>query len=186
MIIVYIAHPIGGDVTGNIALVEKECARIFKHKEYGVVPIAPYLFALKFLDDNDPSDRLRGVSINKEYFTRGFIDEVWLFGDRISTGMWEEVVWARELNIAVVPMTDETQLDLIRREFQIGEQIQIGVCGPGQEGVVEYLGESSKQDGWISVRGPHRDHDLPMSDIRYIAPMGVPVESPKWNFVLAT
>lgn len=45
MIIVYVAHPIGGDVARNIKLVESECSRIFKAMPE-VVPIAPYLFAL--------------------------------------------------------------------------------------------------------------------------------------------
>lgn len=183
MIIIYVAHPIGGDVLGNIQLVEIECSKIFSDRPE-VVPIAPYLFALKFLDDNNPSDRLRGVMMNKEYFTRGFIDELWLFGSRLSAGMWEEVQWARELGIPVVPMTDETHLDLIRREIKVGDSIQIRVCGPGQEGVVTYLGESQKNEGAIKVKGPYNIQNLWWGDILYLVPIGQPIQSVKWNSMI--
>lgn len=176
MIIVYVAHPIGGDVEGNIRLVGKECERIFdRHPE--VMAIAPYIFALKFLDDSNPSDRLRGICMNKEYFDKGFIDELWLFGDRISNGMWQEIQWARKLGIPVVPMTNETQLELIRREIEIGDKIQIRICGPGQECIVTYLGELPSSKGAVRIQGPHNILNLCWGEILFLAPLGVPIDS---------
>jgi hypothetical protein len=177
---VFVGHPIGGNVTQNVQLVEEECGRIFKYRP-GVQPVAPYLLALKFLDDNKPLDRLRGVSYNREYFEARFVDELWLFGNRISTGMWEEVEWARMYGIPVIPMTNETQLDLIRKELSIGSPVQIGVCGPGQEGVGVYRGEREEEGRvvglWVEAYG--RLHDLWWGDIIYIHPASVPIESPK-------
>lgn len=183
MIIIYVAHPIGGDVARNIQLVENECGKIFQNQP-GITPIAPYLFALKFLNDTDPSDRLRGISINKEYFTRGFIDEVWLFGNRLSDGMWEEVQWARVLNIPVVPMTDETHLDLIRKEIKIGDQVQVRVCGPGQEGVLTYLGEATEPGEAVVVQNQFGVHSLCWGEILHLAPIGVPIDSSKRENVI--
>lgn len=177
---VYVAHPIGGDVTRNMALVESECERIFKCMPH-IQPLAPYLMALKFLDDGKPDDRLRGISYNREFFRSRFIDEVWLFGPRISAGMWQEIRWAREFGIPVIPMGSKLTLELVRGEISIGSPIQIGVCGPGQEGIGVYRGEL-EDDGsivglWVEAYG--RLHDLWWGDICYIHPAGVPIESPK-------
>ena len=177
---VYVAHPVGGDVVGNMRLVEKVCEGIFRNRPE-VQPLAPYLMALKFLDDNNPAERLRGVSYNREFFASRFIDEVWLFGSRISAGMWQEVLWAREFGIPVLPMTTKTELDLVRRELSIGSPVQIGVCGPGQEGVGIYRGELV-EDGNVAglyVEAYGRLHDLWWGDICYIHPAGVPIKSKK-------
>lgn len=177
---VYVAHPIGGDVARNMALVEERCEILFKTRPE-IQPLAPYLMSLKFLDDSDPSARHRGMLYNREFFRSRLIDEVWLFGDRISDGMWQEILWAREFGIPVIPMTRETELELVRRELSIGSPIQIGVCGPGQEGIGIYRGEM-EEDGKIVglfVEAYGRLHDLWWGDICYIHPSGVPIGSPK-------
>lgn len=83
-------------------------------------------------------------------------------------------------------MTNETHLELIQREIKMGDQVQIGVCGPGQKGIVKYLGESPSLKGAIRVRGPFHTCDLYWGNILYLAPMGVTLESVKWNTVPMT
>lgn len=100
---VYIAHPISGDVENN----KKEVWSLIKnlHLENDFQWhhfIAPYLVTLECLDDKDYLQRQRGVANNKQYFDSNFIDELWLFGDKISTGMAQEIVWAVENNITVI------------------------------------------------------------------------------------
>lgn len=102
--IIYIAHPISGDVEGNL----QKIAEIYKmvsrsHPE--VVPFVPYFATCKSLDDSDPIDRSLGILHNSEFFKRGVIDEVWLFGDRISTGMNHEIQMAEDAGIPVVDKT---------------------------------------------------------------------------------
>jgi hypothetical protein len=177
---VYIAHPIGGDVRRNVALVREKCGEIFRTQPR-IQPLAPYLMALEFLDDSRPEERARGVSYNREFFASRFVDEVWLFGDRISAGMWQEVLWAREFGIPVIPMTRGTEIDLIRRELLPGSPVQIKLCGPTKEGEGIYRGEM--EDGgrmagvWVEAYG--RLHDLWWGDIIYLQAAGVPIESPK-------
>jgi hypothetical protein len=169
MKIVYVAHPIGGDVKRNMELVEARCGEIYRNRPE-ILPIAPYLMALRFLDDNDPSDRARGVAFNKELFERrGVIDELWLFGPRISRGMWEEVTWARARGIPVVPMTKDTQLDLLRQETKKGDSLSLLLCGPSIPLTVTYLGEMSRESG-IRVRAHRRSHQLWWGDIVSISP----------------
>jgi len=105
---IFIAHPINGDIAGNMEKVLKICKEI--HDE-NTIPVAPYLVSLRYLNDADPKERELGISANLETFRRGYIDELWIFGDHISAGMREEINLALSLNIPVVPKTEETKKD---------------------------------------------------------------------------
>lgn len=107
---VFIGHPIRGDVRGNVEKVLKICAEVHTKD---IIPVAPYLVSLQYLDDGILEDRELGVEANHECFRRDYVDELWLFGDRISTGMWEEIRLAKEMNIPIIPQTDETLRGLI-------------------------------------------------------------------------
>jgi len=104
--IVYIAHPIGGDVDNNV---KKVLAIIRELNLSGlpIVPFAPYIVDVLALDDSDPEQRKRGFENNKQLFQ--LIDEVWLYGDRISIGMNEEIGWAIQLGINVVSKSEGTR-----------------------------------------------------------------------------
>lgn len=97
--IVYIAHPIGGDIEANV----KSILNIVKELNMSglpIVPFAPYIVDVLALDDNIPEQRARGFENNKQLFD--FVDEVWLYGGRISSGMHTEIDWANELGIPVI------------------------------------------------------------------------------------
>ena len=102
---IYIAHPIGGDVSNNIKKVLKICSEI--HNET-TIPVVPYLVCLQYLSDTDPASRSLGISADLETFHRGYIDEVWIYGDHISAGMKKEIELALSLNIPVFAKTKET------------------------------------------------------------------------------
>lgn len=108
---VFIAHPISGDIQGNISKVLKICKEVHTKE---IVPVVPYLISLQYLDDDIVEDRQLGIDANLECFHRGFIDELWLFGDCISSGMQEEVLLAVKLSIPIIPKTEETRKDFRR------------------------------------------------------------------------
>lgn len=101
MRIAYIAHPVSGDIKGNI---EKILAIIRKinMEEPDVVPFAPYLGDILAMDDTHPEERVRGIWNNIALFEKGFIDELRLYGDMISEGMQDEIDLADEFGINVV------------------------------------------------------------------------------------
>ncbi len=107
---VFIAHPISGDIKGNIQKVLEICRNI--HRD-GIIPVAPYLVSLQYLNDEVVEDRQLGVEANLECFHRRYIDELWLFGDRISSGMEEEVKLAQALKIPIIAQTEGTKKDLV-------------------------------------------------------------------------
>lgn len=103
---VFVAHPIKGDIKGNLKKVLEICEGIHSKK---IVPVAPYLVSLQYLNDNVVEDRELGIIANKECFYRRYVDELWLFGERISSGMEEEVRLAFMIGIKVIAKTQETK-----------------------------------------------------------------------------
>jgi hypothetical protein len=99
--VVYIAHPISGDIEGNIQRVLAICKEIHL-KSKNIIPMAPYVTVLQYLDDTKPRQRKLGFAANRILFERGGFDELWLCGEKISSGMKEEVEWCVELNIPVI------------------------------------------------------------------------------------
>lgn len=111
MKVVYIAHPIGGDVENNIKKVIAIC-RTVNLETSDVVPFVPYLSDLYALDDNTPSERERGLKNGLSLLKKGFINEIWLYGDRISNGMRAEINICKQVGIKIVPKTSETLREL--------------------------------------------------------------------------
>ncbi|MFA6340783.1 MAG: DUF4406 domain-containing protein [Candidatus Paceibacterota bacterium] len=104
--VVFVAHPISGDVAGNVKKVLAICAEIHRG---GNIPVVPYIVSLQYLDDTIIEERRLGIDANLICFHKHFIDELWLFGNRISEGMKEEVILAIALGIPIVAKTPETQ-----------------------------------------------------------------------------
>lgn len=102
---VFIAHPMSGDVEGNTEKVVAICRSI--HSEE-VIPVFPSFTTRRYLTP-DPKDRKLAEVHILEYFRRGFIDELWLYGDRITDGMWREIKTAGENGVLVIAMTEETK-----------------------------------------------------------------------------
>lgn len=105
---VFIGHPISGDIQGNIKRVLNICEEIHSNE---IIPVVPYLTSLQYLDDSVLEDREMGIDANLECFHRRYIDELWLFGDKISTGMKQEIELAKELGIPVISKTPGTKSD---------------------------------------------------------------------------
>jgi hypothetical protein len=108
MKIIFIAHPVGGDVIGNLKKIT-DIGRKINLEEPEVVPFVPYYFDCQCLNDSIPEERARGIKNDIALFRRGFIDELRLYGNKISQGMITEIALAQELNIPIVPMTEETK-----------------------------------------------------------------------------
>ena len=108
MFIVYIAHPVGGDVEENLKKII-QIVRQINLEEFASVPFAPYVADCYALNDNIPKEREKGIENTITLMKKGFIDEIRLYGNRISKGMRWEIELARKLGIRVVPMTKNTK-----------------------------------------------------------------------------
>src|SRR5574343_1319010 len=95
MTIAYIAHPVGGNVEENLAEICKIVRKI--NLEYNdVVPFVPYYSDVVSMNDHVPEERARGIKNNHTILNSGMVHELWLYGQRISTGMEGEIKIARK------------------------------------------------------------------------------------------
>lgn len=100
MKVVYVAHPVGGDVKGNLAKIRR-IVREINLKDETVVPFVPYYVDCVSMFDAVPEERARGFKNNKQLLQSGMVHELWLYGDRISPGMATEIEWAKEKGIPI-------------------------------------------------------------------------------------
>lgn len=105
MKIAYIAHPISGDIDGNIQKI-LAIVKYINLTEPETVPFAPYIVDCLALDDDVPEQRERGIKNDIALFKAGFITEVRLYGNKISRGMQAEKEHAEQLGIPVLNYLD--------------------------------------------------------------------------------
>lgn len=96
MRVFYMAHPIAGDVAGNLARAKRWLAYLLEELP-GIIVIAPWIHDLEALPlrDGEPADRARGLE--RCAATAAICDGVVLVGGRISQGMALEAARAREV-----------------------------------------------------------------------------------------
>ena len=97
---VYICSPLGGDVDGNLIRAKEYTAYALR---CGVAPVTPHFYAL-CIDDSNIADRQLGLSAGLSLLM--MCDEVWVFGDRISDGMRDEIKAAKNINLRIRKITD--------------------------------------------------------------------------------
>jgi hypothetical protein len=94
---IFVCSPLAGDVEENIKAAERYCDYVIRQ---GHVPFAPHVFFTRFLNEDAPGQRELGIQFGLS-FLDGWADELWYFGDRISTGMHLEISKANENDIPV-------------------------------------------------------------------------------------
>jgi len=94
---IFVCSPLRGDLEGNQKKAEQYCKQVC---ELGYAPYAPHLFFTRFLDDNVEWERNTGILGGIEFLA--VCDELWYFGDTITTGMSCEIGFAEEHNIPVI------------------------------------------------------------------------------------
>ena len=98
--LVYVAHQVSGNIEENVKSILRICHNIHK-QDTDVIPFAPYLVALQYLNDNITEERNLGIQANIEHFQRKKMDEIWLCGPKISSGMEQEIDLSLENKIPI-------------------------------------------------------------------------------------
>jgi hypothetical protein len=114
--IAYIAHPVGGDVKGNIKKI-LQIVRSINLSEPSVIPFVPYMSDIMAMNDDQPEERKRGLSNDFYIIQSGIVDELRLYGSGISKGMAQEIFHAFSAQVPIKAMTDGTRLDFLGQNF---------------------------------------------------------------------
>ena len=94
--LVYIASPYAGDTETNVRRAQGYCRfAVTKNR----IPIAPHLHYPQFMDDSDKEQRELGLFF--ALVLLGKCDELWIFGDRVSNGMSQEIKKAEKRGIPI-------------------------------------------------------------------------------------
>lgn len=94
--LVYIASPYAGDIESNIRRTQDYCSFAVTKN---CIPIAPHLLYPQFMDNGDKEQRELGLFF--ALVLLGKCDELWTFGDRVSTGMAQEIKKAEKRGIPI-------------------------------------------------------------------------------------
>ena len=101
MKVIYMAHPVSGDVAQNLEHAREWYAYFIRN--YDVAIIADWIITCMVLDDDNPDDRARGLAADLAAIPR--VDELWLCGPHISSGMLKEAQMAHAEGIVVRNLT---------------------------------------------------------------------------------
>ena len=93
--LVYICSPYSGDVESNVARARDYCR--FAVTEKNAIPFAPHLLLPQYMEDSDPQQRALSMFMNMVFL--GKCNELWVFGERRSEGMQQEIAKAKKRHI---------------------------------------------------------------------------------------
>ena len=127
-------RPVGEDpeteLRKNIDQAKRACRLAVSR---GLIPLAPHLYFTQFLDDNDPQERKFGQQAGKEWMV--CVSELWVVGDRISSGMEEELKLARLWSIPIKKVKfhneqeklypDKNTVEQLRKEYPAGCRVKL-------------------------------------------------------------
>lgn len=102
--LIYMAHPLGGDVGNNLVLANELLWDMRATYEFTHNIIAPWMSEANQFDDSDPEQRERGLA--KCIDIIACCDELWLCGPRVSAGMQLERDFADAHGVTVLDLTD--------------------------------------------------------------------------------
>lgn len=96
MKLIFVASPYAGDVEKNIGYAKEACRYVLNE---GNAFFCPHLLYPQILDDNILEERKLGIKMGKEFLNQ--CDELWVFGNHISNGIFEEIEFARRKGIPI-------------------------------------------------------------------------------------
>ena len=89
---IFVCSPYRGNEKKNIEFAKQCCKKVC---ELNQIPFAPHLYFTQFLDDSIGLERKQGMKYGLEFMK--ICDEVWVFGNTISSGMKEEIEYANSI-----------------------------------------------------------------------------------------
>lgn len=102
--LVYICSPYADDILNNERKARRYCRFAIREN---TIPVASHLLYPQMLDENDPEERQLGLLFGLVLLSK--CEECWVFGNRISPGMAQEIGKARRRGIPVRYFTEDME-----------------------------------------------------------------------------
>mgnify|MGYP002625863738 CR=1 FL=1 len=102
--LVYICSPFSGKVKKNKRKARRYCRFAL---EQHTIPFAPHLLFPQFMDDSSPEERQLAMFMNM--IMLGHCEELWVFGERISAGMKQEIHKAERKHMKIRYFTEDLE-----------------------------------------------------------------------------
>lgn len=100
--IVYVCSPYSGDTVGNTQKAQQYCRfAVDSH----CIPLAPHLLFPQFMADDDPEEHDLAMFMDIALLSK--CAELWVFGERITEGMNEELRYAQRKNKPIRYFTED-------------------------------------------------------------------------------
>jgi len=96
--VVYLAHPISGNVEANLVDARKWIREIYEQVPY-ITVLAHWIVDCEVLDESNP--RHRGMGLAHDFNILERCDELWILGEHVSAGMSAEITFAKALGIPI-------------------------------------------------------------------------------------
>lgn len=100
--LVYICSPYAGDIEANVENARRYCRYAV---DKGCIPLASHLLYPQFMSDDDPDERALGLRFGHVLLSK--CKELWVFGDVISSGMHQEIDYAKSRGIPIKLFTNK-------------------------------------------------------------------------------
>ena len=102
--LVYICSPFSGKVKKNKRKARKYCRFAL---EQHTIPFAPHLLFPQFMDDSSPEERQLAMFMNM--IMLGHCEELWVFGENITSGMKQEIHKAERKHMKIRYFTEDLE-----------------------------------------------------------------------------
>ena len=112
---VYIAHEYGGK-RENLQKVKAIIKDIIMNQPE-VIPVCPWYALVESLDDSNDIERAMGLRATTALLKKGIIDELWIYGSKLSLGVELEINHAVNENITLFLKTTEIKTEDLKRSF---------------------------------------------------------------------
>lgn len=97
--LVYICSPYSGDMTGNMRKARQYCRFAV---DRGAIPLAAHLLFPQFMSESAE----RELALFMDMVLLGKCEEVWVFGERVTSGMAAEIAKAKKKNMMIRYFTE--------------------------------------------------------------------------------
>lgn len=100
--LIYVCSPYAGEIEANVAAARRYSRFAVMR---GAIPVTPHLLYPQFMDDGNPDERALALKFGQILLDK--CQELWSFGEHVSSGMEAEIARAKRRGMEIRHFTDD-------------------------------------------------------------------------------